>query len=237
LKEWPNGQHRANGLVLHHIRSRFASGFSEKVGPPDRWRIAGGIHSEDGGKNCGLSVEVRKFKDKNDQEGDLLRDGVLRDGQWVGYDLKHDGNDPLWVTVLYLDANLGIEQALPARGFEPQEKPYRFLKGEMSTKGGSVGLEGRVVFATPQAVQKEKPNFSFLEQQPLAGRERGESKVKPPDTLRQAAGRGRLQLEVARHDGPRPEHAGGDLAVVAAAEVVMGRKNVWSNALVAALLG
>src|SRR6516162_4226699 len=70
LKEWPNGQHRANGLVLHHIRSRFASGFSEKVGPPDRWRIAGGIHSEDGGKNCGLSVEVRKFKDKNDQEGD-----------------------------------------------------------------------------------------------------------------------------------------------------------------------
>jgi hypothetical protein len=84
-----------------------------------------------------------------------LRDGVLRDGQWVGYYLKHDGNDPLWVTVLYLDANLGIEQALPTRGFEPQEKPYRFLKGEMSTKGGSVGLEGSGLCDSPGGAERE----------------------------------------------------------------------------------
>jgi hypothetical protein len=146
------------------------------------WRVAGGI-TQDGGKNYALTLEARKLKDKTDTEGEPLRGGVLRDGEWAGFYL-HNGDNPLWVTVFYLDANLGITQ-ITVRALEPMEStdpPERITRLRFSTAGGSTGLEGMVVFAIPQA-GNAKPNLSFLEQPPLAVRERGgPSEVKPPET-------------------------------------------------------
>jgi hypothetical protein len=144
------------------------------------WRVAGGITSPDGGKNYGLSLAVRKLKDKTDTEGLPLRDGILRDGDWAGFYLKHDGDDPVWVAVFYLDANLGITQ-ITVRGLDQTDAPERITRLHFSTAGGSTGVEGMVVFAIPQA-GNAKPDLSFLEQQPLAVRERGTVLAKPPAT-------------------------------------------------------
>jgi hypothetical protein len=168
-----------------------AAGGKELVGALERdlpkifkwqnvWRVAGGLAGRGDGKNYGLSLEVRTLKDKADKEGEPLRDGPLHDGQWAAFSLKHDGSDPVWVSVFYLDANLGITQ-ITVRGLEPTDAPERITRLRFSTAGGSTGVEGMVVFAIPQA-GNEKPNLSFLEQQPLAVRERGGVLAKPPDT-------------------------------------------------------
>jgi hypothetical protein len=131
------------------------------------WRIAAGIHGEDGGRDYGLKLEVLALHDENDRKGQPVTDGVLRDGMEVAYVLRNDGSDPLWVTALYLDANLGIQKVF-SRALEPEGGPIRFLQAKMSTRDGSWGLEGMVVFAIPQPVHRVQPDFSFLEQPPLA---------------------------------------------------------------------
>lgn len=128
------------------------------------WRVANGINAQEEGETHGLKFEAARLKDENDRTGgELLRSPVLRDGQDVEFRFKNEGIDDLWVTVLYLDANLGIRQFWA--GSLGQGRALKPFRGTMSVKGNSIGMEGLVVFALP--LKQGEPDFQFLEQQPL----------------------------------------------------------------------
>ena len=130
------------------------------------WRVAGGVNASDGGETHGLTVEVLKLKDEKDTKGEELRGGVARDGDEVAFWVRNGGSSDLWVTAFYLDSNLQI-QIVPGSGGVGRGKRVKLGQGPMSTKDGSAGTEGLVVFAIPQSVQRDNPDFSMLEQEPL----------------------------------------------------------------------
>jgi hypothetical protein len=128
------------------------------------WRVANGINAQEEGETHGLKLEAARLKDENDRTGgELLSNPVLRNGQDVEFRLKNEGIDDLWVTVLYLNANLGIRQFWA--GSLGQGRALKPFRGTMSVKGNSIGVEGLVVFALP--LKQGEPDFQFLEQQPL----------------------------------------------------------------------
>ena len=79
--------------------------------------------------------------------------------------LKNDGLEDSWVTMLYLDDNLGIE-VLWSGSIRQGAAPVPF-RAVMRVENHSTGREGLVIFALPQKVQKLEPDYHFLEQQPL----------------------------------------------------------------------
>ena len=130
------------------------------------WRVAGGVAAQDGGETHGLRFEVALLEDEDDRTGGkLLRDPVLRDGQNMEFRLKNEGVEDLWVTLLYLDANLGIEQYWT--GSLRQGAALKPFRTAMNVKDNSTGVEGMIVMALPLSVQRVEPDFRFLEQQPL----------------------------------------------------------------------
>ena len=130
------------------------------------WKISGAINAQDGAETHGLKFEVATLKDENDRSGgELLRTSILRDGQEMEFRLKNDGTEDLWVTVLYLSANLGIEHYWS--GSLRQGSALKPFRTTMTVKDNSTGVEGMIVFALPLSVQKVEPDFHFLKQQPL----------------------------------------------------------------------
>ena len=128
--------------------------------------MAGGIQSQEGLETHGLQFEVALLKDDNDRTGGKpLHGGILRSGQEMEFRLKNEGDQDLWVTLLYLDANLKIE--VFESNVIQRRKSWSPIQTTITVKGDSFGREGMVVFAIPTAVQREEPNFKFLEQEPL----------------------------------------------------------------------
>lgn len=168
------------------------------------WRIAGDSTSTRREADLGLVFEMALLKSEDDRSGgEPLRTPVLRDKQVVEFRLRNEGYDDLWVTMLYLDADVGIETEFEGSlGRGKSLAPVRF---RMSTKGGSIGPEGMVVFAVPIKNQKEQPSYAFLEQEPLkvipkGGVARGNAPNTPFGRLLEAAAfnaptRGRDRLE------------------------------------------
>jgi hypothetical protein len=140
------------------------------------WRIAGTV--ADGtasGNNYGLAMEVVKLD--GDREAGPLRETAVDPGQRIEIRLKNEGNDDLFVTLLYLDANFGIQTVFSD---SIEKKQPVSVKGTI-TKDGA-GTEGLVVFAVPlSAAGKNKPSFEFLEQEPL-GLVDEKKKGTPPPT-------------------------------------------------------
>jgi len=129
------------------------------------WRIARGASAANEDESHGLTVEVVRFRDENDREGEIVRSGVLKDQDRVLFRGRNEGSEDLWVTAFYLDANLRIQvlrSVAVGRG-----KPVTFAKARMSVANNSIGQEGLAVFAIPMSVQKEQPDFTILEQEPL----------------------------------------------------------------------
>lgn len=128
------------------------------------WRVAGNVGGE-GGASHGLALEVVKLKDENDTRGERLRGGVLHDGDEIAFWGQNTGQHDLWASAFYLDANLAIRTVFS--GGVGKGKRVKFGQGTMSVEGNSVGLEGLVVIAIPQSIQRDAPNYRMLEQEPL----------------------------------------------------------------------
>jgi hypothetical protein len=129
------------------------------------WRIARGAGTANGDESHGLIVEVVRFRDENDRDGEVVRSGVLKDRDRVLFRGRNDGPEALWVTAFYLDANLRI-QILRSDGVG-RGKSVTFARARMNVADNSIGQEGLAVFAIPMSVQKEQPDFAILEQEPL----------------------------------------------------------------------
>jgi hypothetical protein len=126
------------------------------------WRIAGTLDGAAGNDNYGLKLEVAKL-DGNKDAG-LLQGTLVDPGQRIEIRLKNDGEEDLWITALYLDANFGIRVFKDLSG-SVQRRTSRVQKGAITKKG--TGSEGLVVLAVPLSVSKTEPKFDFLEQEPL----------------------------------------------------------------------
>ncbi len=128
------------------------------------WRVANGVSTEDENETHGLRFEAGKLKDENDRSGgEPLRQPVLHDGQDMEFRIKNEGLDDLAISILYLDANLGISQYWA--GSLSRGKALKPLRTRMSAKDDSTGVEGMLVFALP--IKQGELDLSFLEQQPL----------------------------------------------------------------------
>jgi hypothetical protein len=131
------------------------------------WRVAAGVNSSDGGETHGLVVETLLLKEKADKAGTPLRGGVIRDGQWTMWRAKNGGSRPLWVTALYLDANLGINVFFSGSIDAGKEVPLG--KAQADTEHGKcAGLEGVVIFAIPTGPGARLPQLDALKQKPLS---------------------------------------------------------------------
>jgi hypothetical protein len=129
------------------------------------WRVAGsaGARPED---DADLQFEVVKLKDKTTPDGKLEPGAPVLPGQRIEVRVKNSGRNDLWVTVLFLDANYGID--LLYSDALQSGRPLRPIRGTISKT--SAGKEGFVVLAVPLTVQKMRPDFTFLAQAAL-GRE------------------------------------------------------------------
>ena len=118
----------------------------------------------DGGETHGLKFEAFKLANLQDQTGEPMRGGLLRSGDIVKFTLKNEGIQNLWVTLLYLDANLGVKHVYSGQIEAGRDlRPFRY---RMTSDSNSAGQEGMIVFASP-AADKTAPDFKFLEQEPL----------------------------------------------------------------------
>ncbi len=128
------------------------------------WHVAAEIDAAGEGETHGLRIEVLRLKDENDSTGEEIR-GTLKDGDEVAFWSQNGGQEPLWVTAFYLDHNLQIR--IVFRGGVARGKRVELGQGTMRTNGNSGGLEGLIVFAIPQSIQRNEPQFDMLEQEPL----------------------------------------------------------------------
>ena len=128
------------------------------------WRVSSGVNSMDGGETHGLKFESFKLANLQDQTGEPMRGGLLRAGDVVKFTLRNEGIQNLWVTLLYLDASLGVKHVYSGQIQAGRDlRPFKF---RMISDGNSAGQEGMIVFASPATV-KTAPDFKFLEQAPL----------------------------------------------------------------------
>jgi hypothetical protein len=127
------------------------------------WRVAG-ITKGAADDEALVGCEIIKLKGKNTPDGPLESGAVVKPGQRLEIRVKNEQFDDLWVTVLFMDANFGIDVWFSdaVRG-QKALAPLRF-----TVTAGSHGKEGIVVLAVPVKTHKNRPDFSFLEQPPLA---------------------------------------------------------------------
>ena len=128
------------------------------------WRVSSGVNTTGGGSH-GLVVEMLNLKDENDVKGEPMKGHLIKDGQDMVWRITNKGANDLWVTAIYLEANLGIE-VLYSGGVDNDGEPIN-IAGTVTTDGDSYGQEGLVVFAVPQLAVGKRPDFSMLEQEPL----------------------------------------------------------------------
>jgi len=125
------------------------------------WRVAGTLsrHSPQ------LRLAAVLADDGSGGQSDLaLPDGLaLRAGQRFEVRLANDTNQDMWVTVMYLDANLGI-QIWASESVERRRALEPLL---IEVDETSLGSEGIVVLAAPMKQVQDRPDFAFLAQEPL----------------------------------------------------------------------
>lgn len=128
------------------------------------WRVSRGVNVLEGGETHGVHFDAFRLKNQQDPTGEPFRAGVLRSGDFVKFALRNDGSQPVWATLLYLNANFGVKHFFTGQ-IRPGDtlKPFVF---RMHADAASSGQEGMLVFVTP-VVDKTRPEFEFLEQEPL----------------------------------------------------------------------
>jgi hypothetical protein len=134
------------------------------------WRVAGAAQQppDDEDADPWVKIELIGRKDPGGKPARVgpLQPGVsLQPGQNLTFRLKNESYSDLWITVLAMDANFGIDivysDAIKA---QRSLRPLRF-----TVEGSSYGKEGIIVLAVPQKKHPNQPDYSFLKQSPLRG--------------------------------------------------------------------
>src|SRR5262249_48722812 len=120
-----------------------------------------------------------KRKDARDSsDGELLRDTMLQPGTEMQFRCRNTGPEHLWVSILFLDGNHGIDilvsTQIPAGD---KLEPINFVINDRS-----FGPEGLVVLAVPVSAQRLEPSYRFLRQEPLGVLDGKRNLKEAPDT-------------------------------------------------------
>jgi hypothetical protein len=132
------------------------------------WRIAGSAAGPAADARVALKVDV--YLDQKDGKKQLQPGSALqppKGGVKAHVQLTNDGDDPLWVSVLGLEANMriipfGVEPGKPrAIALEPHQSLALPL-GKLTSD--PFGKEGLVILAVPHQAGQTAPDYSFLKQ-------------------------------------------------------------------------
>lgn len=124
------------------------------------WRVAG---RTGGSGDSDLTLEVSR-RDPPPAGGPPRDPNILHLGERISVTISNDGIDNWWITLLHLDPHFGIDVWLN-ESIDGKRKFKRPINATLS--GKSLGPEGIVLLAAPMAVQKQKPDYTSLEQTPL----------------------------------------------------------------------
>lgn len=147
------------------------------------WRVATeAAGASKDAENYDLLFETARLKGRNDTSGgELLRDPVVAEGQVLEYRLENKGVEDLWVTMLYLGADLEIRKRFSGK-LQAGVGKIRPIRVQVSVENGAYGPEGYVVLASPLAASEQEPNYDFLEQEALGGQARSGNAQQAPKT-------------------------------------------------------
>ncbi len=135
------------------------------------WRIASALGpNASEGNDRSVQLEIIKLKNKTDRKGELLRDSVLRSGDFISCRIQNESSEGYWVSLVFVQADFSI-LVLRSKAVEPG-KPYSVPGIKIVADGNnkalaSIGPEGVLVLAVPMSASKEPPDFECLAQEPL----------------------------------------------------------------------
>ena len=131
------------------------------------WRVAGNL---DKAGDSDLEFRIVQMNKDKQPGGDLPDGSLVHSGQRMELRLANNTTDDLWVSLLLLDADFGIDVVPLAL----KRGDARSIKATID--GTTFGREGVIVLAFPQTTNRNEPSFRFLKQDPL--KEVGEGLVK-----------------------------------------------------------
>jgi hypothetical protein len=126
-----------------------------------------------------LEVEVRRMKDREDEEGEAVRfdsDLTFHVGEIAGFAVKNAGKTPLDVTMLWIDGNYGISPVFPhpkLAGLDNRIQPGDRLLRRVRINELGLGREHLVVIAVAPREHEERADFGFLANRTFAEAVRG----------------------------------------------------------------
>nr|WP_242533245.1 caspase family protein [Niveibacterium umoris] len=148
------------------LREELASALHSVARATNLMRIASQLGDAAGGK---LAVTMKQVT----AAGKTLpitaeRSPVLHAGDKVEVSLVNQGNLPLDVTVLYLDAGYGVSALFPSNGESNRFEAKASRTFTLDIDDETTGLERLVTIAVQARGLAERVDFSFLAQPPLA---------------------------------------------------------------------
>ena len=150
--------------ILKKLAARFQKG---KLGGSTRMNIEAEMLVR--------ASETDEWKKLNADANELP---VVNEGHLFAFDLQNRGAGPADVSILFLDADYGIEQYYPDPNLQldnrlPREQTIRTEEAEMGAD--TVGVEQMIVIAVRSKRQGQPVDFSALRQPGLSSRERSVS--------------------------------------------------------------
>ena len=130
------------------------------------WRVSSALGRPTTADDCqGLRVDLRRLKGRDDRgDGEPFRQAQVHPGQYLSLQVDNlDGDEDVWVTVLLLDGQMGID-VLDAGSLQAGSR-LRPIVFEITES--SAGMEGVVVVALPVSKQAEPLRLAYLRQSPL----------------------------------------------------------------------
>ncbi len=137
-------------------------------------RLATEAGASSGGS--GLRLILKVHKDTRDTEGTAFTSDTLRVGQVVSYEIVAEGAENLWITALYVNSRLGIEQELKA-SIKDGGKLFS-QSWVIEARPDELGAESLIILAVPITKLHQEPDYSFLVQPPLGAVGRGPGEVR-----------------------------------------------------------
>jgi len=157
-------EHIARVAILKQLAAKFQAG---KLGGGQRIKL-----------EAEMLVRATEADDWKKLSSEANEMPVMTEGQLFTFDLHNRGSHPTDVSILFVDADYGIEQYYPEPGLQldnrlPSGKTVRTEEAEMAAE--TVGVEQMIVIAVKSKAQGQPMDFSALRQLGLSRAERNVS--------------------------------------------------------------
>ena len=132
------------------------------------WQLAGKVSANLTDPGTDVAVELVAIDgDSDSRESPLLSNSGFSAGQRLELRVKNCGTDRLWVSLVFLNSNHGInvEQTQQLNRGGEQDSSLQPIRFQLN--GKTPGRQGWLVIASSAEANREQPDYSFLAQSPL----------------------------------------------------------------------